>query len=485
MKRYAVLYAPNFRLQATLRHSPQLAGESVALVEVVSGGKSHIAELNPQAVECRVEIGMTPTQAAARSAGIRFLSADAGHERSAQDILLQFAEQISPFIEATANGVVTVEWPSEKSVEEKELTAQLVQPLCSLGLDIRVGVAGTPFLALLASRSARPVRYVENPATFLVPLPVEALLPSEELAATLRTWGIKTIGELRALPTRETCERLGPEALTLWERAAGGQARPLRLVKPVEFFSEESDLEHRIETLEPLLFLLRRFLERITARLEAAYLVVGKLRLGLKFENGSPYYRDFTIPQPTRDADLLFRMLHTHLENFTSEALVVAVELSAKPVRPIAEQFGLLERGLKDPHQLSETLARLGALLGANRVGTPELESSRHPDAFHLRPYDANAASLPESEIPPVGVPWLRFRPAIEAKVVLNDGEPAYLYSSRITSSVREKRGPWRIAGDWWGQLGWSREEWDIETDDGRYRLAHVGNEWFLDGIYY
>ena len=68
--------------------------------------------------------------------------------------------------------------------------------------------------------------------------------------------------------------------------------------------------------LEPLLFLLRRFLEQIAARLANAYLVVGKLRLILQFENGAPYRRIFTIPQPTRDVELLFRMLHTHLGKF-------------------------------------------------------------------------------------------------------------------------------------------------------------------------
>jgi protein ImuB len=485
MKRYAVLYAPNFRLQASLRHSPHLTGEPFALVEVATGGKARVSEVNPPALECRVEIGMTPTQAAARCPDIRLLSGDAGHERSAQAILLQYAEEISPFVEVTGPGVVTVELPSGRETGEGELKARLIQPLCSLGLDIRVGVAGTPFLALLASRVARPVRAVEDPATFLAPLPVEALQLSVELASTLRTWGIKTIGELRALPVRETCERLGPEAVAVWERATGGQPRPLDLVKPVESFSEASDLEQGIETLEPLLFLLRRFLEQIIARLQATYLVAGKLRLGLKFENGSPYHRVFTIPQPTRNVDLLFRMLHTHLENFTSEAPIVSVELSARPIRPTAEQYDLLERGLKDPHQLAETLARLDALLGTKRVGTPELEPSRHPDAFHLRPYDANAPSLPESEMPPLGVPWLRFRPVIEARVVLHDEEPTYLYSTLITGNIRERRGPWRIASDWWGQRGWSREEWDIETEDGLYRLVRVGSEWFLDGIYF
>lgn len=485
MKRYAVLYAPDFRLQATLRHSSHSIGEAVALVDVAAGGKARVVELSHKAADYRVEAGMTPTQATARCPGIRLLSGNAGHERTAQEILLQTAESISPFIEATSPGIITVEWPAERPVIEKEVVTQIVEPLRFLGLDVQVGIAGTPFLALLASRMARPVRVVNDPQAFLAPLPIATLQPSEELRDVFHTWGIKTIRDLQALPTRETCERLGPEAVTLWEHAAGGSPRPLNLIKPVEFFSEQTDLENSIETLEPLLFLLRRFLEQIAARLEAVYLVVGKLRLGLKFEAGKSYQRVFTIPQPTRDVDLLFRMLHTHLENFTSEAPIIAVELAAKPVRPTVEQFGLLERGLKDPYRLAETLARLEALLGPGCVGTPELEPSRHPDAFHMRPYDPAAPSIPENGAPAMGVPWLRFRPPIAAKVMLDDEAPVFLYSSRFTGPVYEKRGPWKIAGDWWGKRSWGREEWDIATDEGFYRLVHIEDAWFLDGIYY
>jgi hypothetical protein len=121
--------------------------------------------------------------------------------------------------------------------------------------------------------------------------------------------------------------------------------------------------------IEPLLFLLRRFLEQITARLAHVYLGVGKLRLVLRFEAGEPYNRTFTIPQPTRDVGLLFQMLHTHLESFTSESAIIGLELTAQPVRPGTEQFVPLEKGLRDPHQLAGTLARLQALFGTDRAG--------------------------------------------------------------------------------------------------------------------
>src|SRR5439155_8818518 len=136
--------------------------------------------------------------------------------------------------------------------------------------------------------------------------------------------------------------------------------------------------KHEIETAESLLFMLRRFLEQLTLRLSAIYLVAKELTLRITFTNKQRYERCFKIPQPTNDVDLLFRMLHTHLENFKSEHAITAVSLDAQPIKAASQQFGLFatanpsgggfETRLRNPNQLSETLARLTALLGVDRV---------------------------------------------------------------------------------------------------------------------
>src|SRR5256714_4955695 len=99
------------------------------------------------------------------------------------------------------------------------------------------------------------------------------------------------------------------------------------------------------------------------------------------------HIRVFNIPQPANDVDLLFRMLQTHLENFKSEHPIIGVALTAEPIRPVSQQFGLFETALRNPHQLYETLARLTALLGADRVGTPVLEETHRPDAFRMEAF--------------------------------------------------------------------------------------------------
>src|SRR5438552_3349716 len=219
-------------------------------------------------------------------------------------------------------------------------------------------------------------------------------LPLAQTIAILHKWGIHTLGQLAALDKEELRARRGPEAVRLWERASGTATRLLKFVQPPETFQESFEFDHEIETAEPLLFILRRFLEQLALRLSAIYLVAQELTLRIGFSNNQTnasaartYERVFKIPQPTNDVDLLFRMLQTHLENFKSEHPIVAVALTAQPIRPASQQFGLFETALRNPQQLYETLARLSALLGSDRVGTPIKEETHRPDAFRMEQF--------------------------------------------------------------------------------------------------
>src|SRR5712691_7410691 len=208
-----------------------------------------------------------------------------------------------------------------------------------------------------------------------------------QILAILHKWGIYTLGQLVALNKEELRDRLGTEAVRLWERANGTATRLLKFVQPPEAFDESFEFDHEIETAEPLLFMLRRFLEQLAQRLSSIYLVAKELTLQISFANQQTYERVFKIPQPTVDVDLLFRMLQTHLENFKSEHPIVAVALTAQPIKPASQQFRLFETALRNPQQLYETLARLSALLGNDRIGTPVLEETHRPDAFSMKPF--------------------------------------------------------------------------------------------------
>ena len=340
----------------------------------------------------------------------------------------------------------------------------------------------------------------------------------QEILAVLHKWGIHTLGQLAALDKEQLAARLGPEAIGMWKRANGKSQRLLKLVRPPESFEESFEFENEIETAEPLLFMLRRFLEQLAVRLSTIYLVAKELTLRIMFANKQCYERVFKIPQPTNDVDLLFRMLQTHLENFRSEHPIVSVALSAQPIRPVSQQFQLFEIALRNPHQLSETLARLVALLGSERLGTPVLEETHRPDAFRMEPFawavasDSSAVASAKEDVASGqnrksgsdshalrtahSTPALRrFRPAVSASLLLDEDTLAHVRSAEISGKIIEQRGPYFLSGNWWDEKSWARAEWDVQLENGELVRVNesnppsqsygvAGRTWNVDGIY-
>lgn len=311
----------------------------------------------------------------------------------------------------------------------------------------------------------------------------------------LHRWGIETLGQFAALEKEAVAARLGPIGVQLWERATGKTTRLLQLVPVRESFEEEFEFENEIETSEPLLFILRRFLQQFAVRLSALHLVASELQLEITFSDKSGYSRRFKIPDPTTDVEILFRMFHAHLENFTSESPIVAVSLKAETTKPSFEQFHLFETPLREPARLTETLVRLAGLLGTERVGTPVLEETHRPDAFRMEPF---SWQLPETKFwsrpalepgaePPLlaGAVLRRFRSPSPASVLLAKNRPTHLRSAKMQGAVRAEKGPYLASGNWWDENAWGRAEWDVELEEGVVCRCHSSkNQWALDGIY-
>ena len=322
----------------------------------------------------------------------------------------------------------------------------------------------------------------------------------QRILGILRKWGIYTLGQLAALDKEQLGARLGPEAIRLWERANGKTTRLLKLIQPPESFEETFEFENEIETIEPLLFMLRRFLQQLGLRLSALYLVAKELKLRITFVNKNNYEHRFKIPEPTNNIDILFRMLHTHLENFKSDFPIVAVLLEAEPAKPSQQQFGLFETSLRDPGRLYETLARLVGLLGPDRVGTPVLEETHRPDAFRMEPFAWQVGAIDPNRLPgglpPISKPALRrFRSHCPASVLLTENKPAHFRSAEVSGKVSEQSGPYFASGNWWDEKSWARAEWDLQLDGDVLVRCHQrpsslcygvagGERWEVDGIY-
>ncbi len=495
---FAVIYIPNFHLQAALRLEPELRTRPVGLIDDRLP-KATIFQLTEAAAKSGVVPGLTSTQAMARCRNILIKSRSIAQEEAATETLLQCAYCFSPNIESTANGICTIDLQGLNQTVDEFWADKILSALAQLSLSAQIGVAETPGLALQAAKNANPFLSVEDTDEFISELPIENLSPPSEILEVLQKWGIRTVGAFLALGKDKLAERLGPDAVELFDSVSTREIRPLNLYAPSAIFEESVEFENPIETLEPLLFMLKRFVEQLARRLEVIYLVAGELHLRIGLQSGQPYEHTFRVPAPTCDVETLFRMLHTHLENVRTEAAIVSLTLAAKPCRAGNHQFGLFEVALRDPNQFHETLARLTGLLGPDRAGTPRLEQSHRPDAFKMESPEfeseqrgkellkaeiskfKSAIRNPQSAIP-LGPALRRFRPSIQVTVEMRNDRPVLMHSPQFTGPIKEARGPWRISGNWW-ENGWGRDEWDIETSNGDlFRLAQQDDDWTIEG---
>lgn len=545
---FAVLHVSDFSLQAVLRLEHELASRPVALIDETRRPPVVIA-CTARAKAAGVEPGQTAPQAMARCAAVILRASQPDAETEARAGLIAAALSVAPQVEDTAPGVCTIHVGGlEKKRREPALRAAVAQ-LRALGLTATAGLASTPLLALYAARycgrmsglekaddlwtaregvgaDLRAVRSVQasdgppggralpvprqharttrrsslhseefrgevfcvdDSRKFLRDLPLHVAEPSAKVGEILAGWGVRTLGGLTALSKADVTQRLGPEGLALWERAAGEVTRPLRMITPQQTFTAEMTLEHEIETLEPLLFVLRRFIDRLALELRNAGFVAGEMTLGLMLADDTAHTRGFRLPEPTAQEEILFRVLHTHLESLHTAATVRGVSLECRPVRPLARQQGLFESGLRDPHGFAETLARVETVVGPERVGTPVLENTHRPDAVKLTAPAAVVPPMAAAEVHPSrGLPLRRYREPLAATVELSGASPVFVWTQSVQGAVRAVAGPWRGSGDWWdaGRL-WRREEWDVELESGGvYRLLRKPEGWFLEGEY-
>lgn len=435
----------------------------------------HVTELNHAAEGSGILPGMSTSQALARASQLVLYKRSSANEQHLQNTLLQLAYRYSPLIENSAPGICTLDLKGKRIRHHQPWLRDLLAQLRSIGLQAKAGIGSNPELALQAARIADPILEISEDDHLLQSLTLDSLAPSPYLLDILKSWGIRTLGAFTRLPREEIGQRLGLEALSLWDRAAGRSTKLLQLVQPPERFEESIDFEQRLQTLEPLLFILRRFLESLSLRIESIYLLIAELRLMLTLEDGEKIVRLLQIPAPTRDVETLFQIAAQYLETLQTTAPVTSFHLEVLPSRPAGHQFDLFQGALKDPNRFFQTLARLAALVGHEKVGIPQRMDTHRPDSLQMLMPELgwSRKSVRKSSRPKTGPGLRRYRPRMTARVELSEGKPVLLQSSLISGRILEARGPWKLSGNWWDRTRWETQEWDIALDNGGlYRIA-------------
>jgi protein ImuB len=350
----------------------------------------------------------------------------------------------------------------------------------------------------------------------------------------LRLWGLTTIGEFAALPAMELSERMGQAGLALQSIARGIDPAPLVPDPGVPRFVESIELEWPIEQLEALSFVLPRLLDPLALALERADKGAAAIRVDLRLADRTTHARVLQLPAAMRDPRVLRTLVLLDLESHPPGAGIDVVTIEVDPAPARVVQYSLLERARPSPETVATLTARLYALVGESRCGTPVLLDTHRPDGFELRRFTGETGSggaggvggweaggaggwgvggalgvggtrhpqLPSSPTPQLPAPpaprlpgspapqLRRFRPPVAIRVTVARGRPAAVAIDRRGmpgGCVARAAGPWRTSGAWWDGAGhWDRDEWDVEVAEGvvcRIFRDRVTEQWFLEGV--
>jgi protein ImuB len=451
-----------------------------------------------------------------------------------QGLLVDLAFTFSPLVEQTTADTVVLDVAGQDllfgspaspnaAVDDnaeidslRALASEIVRRATQLGFKVNVSVAANPDAAIHSARSFKQVTVIPagRESLQLGNLPLKLLDYSladiekervEEIGETLELWGLRTFNDFATLPLAGVAQRLGQAGVRLQKLAQGKSDRQMVLVQPPLGFEQTLELEHPVAELEPLSFILSRLLNQLCANLHAHALATNELRLRLKLENKTEHERTITLPVPMHNPKTLLRLLLFEIEAQPPQAAVISVTIIAEPVKPRVAQTGLFIPLAPEPEKLELTLARLAKLVGADKVGSPELLDTHRPDAFLMKRFSISTQNKSrrkrESAIDnrQCVMGFRVFRPPWRAEVQTMHGQPTRISAHDVKSSclVRGKvicaSGPWRTSGDWWRTDIWARDEWDIAVADSIPQQSDVlcriyrdvqSEEWFVEGIY-
>lgn len=492
---YACVHVAEFPAQALLRLRPDLVREPVAVIE---GRAPHewVCSMNRRAFSLGTAPGMTRLDVEGIP-GVLLLARSLGTEAAARAVLLECVSQFSPRIEEASRGT------SSAFVLDIGGTERLFGTPVQLAERMRSALASSGFRASIAVSTnfdtARMKAAVSRGITVLTPgeegvalagLPLSCLGLPEDPREVFAMWGIRALGELAGLPEVELITRLGANARAWRELARGTHPHLFRPIEPEFTLREFFEFEDPVEEIDSLLFVGARMIECLVARAVDRALSLAHLTARMRLEGSKVHECVLRPAVPSTDRKFLLKLLQLEIGAHPPQAAVVSLELTAEAGRCGTVQLGLFAPQTPEPSRLDVTMARLKAIVGDDRVGSPVLEDTHRPASFRMEAF-ANAS--PERKREP-GVPRMalrRMRPPVPVRVTEREASPAAFRDAENRYEVTAAYGPWRTSGCWWSAEQWDLEEWDVLAErSGGSSVAcllvrdRTRNEWRLEAFY-
>jgi DNA polymerase-4 len=236
-----------------------------------------------------------------------------------------------------------------------------------VGLPLTVGVAGTKFLAKVASGVAKPdgllVVPVGGELAFLHPLPVGRLWGVGPVTAgKLHAHGITTVGEVARLTESALVSLLGRAAgRHLHALAHNRDPRPVRVGRRRRSIGGQRALGRKRRTPEAIDAIVVGLVDRLARRLRAGARVCRTVVLRLRFDDFSRATRSHTLPEATAETRTILA---------TARGLLAAA-------MPMIEKQGLTLVGVSLANLEDDPVGQLGLPFDRNRALDAALDDVR------------------------------------------------------------------------------------------------------------
>jgi protein ImuB len=375
----------------------------------------------------------------------------------------------------------------------------------------KVGIADGRFASGLAARVPTIVPAGRS-AAFLAPYHVE-VLERPALADLLIRLGIRTLGDLAALPGQKVAARFGPDGSQVHRLCRGLDNQPLTARIPPPDLAVEQRIDPACDLVEPLAFVAKSLAGELRDTLAARGLACTRILIEVQTEHGEQrsrlwrYDDTFTVAAIAQRVRWQLTGWLSGPEAERPSSGVTLLRLTPDEVhRDIGRQLRLFGDATDADERAAVTLARLQGLVGFDEVCTAVLTGGRDLVSYtrlipwgepRPRPYDGKP---PWPGRLPSPTPTLVYPEPLPAEVRDASGQPVSV-TDRGTVSAAPQRisvartppvdvtawaGPWVVAERWWDPAGCRCESlFQLVTADGVARLLAVtGSTWAVQGRY-
>jgi protein ImuB len=403
------------------------------------------------------------------------------------------------------------------------MARQVVADFRHWGFLVRTAVADTIGAAWAVTRTAAGPIVIPpgRQAQALSRLPVEALRISAEVAETLRSLGLWTIGHLAALPRETLPSRFGPEILRRLDQACGHIPEPIIPERPEEPIEAAYGCEPPIENRAAIELILQRLLARVMKRLQLRNAGILQMDIELSVLKEEPTRFTVGLVRPSLDQKRLRELLRLQLERVRLKDRLAGATLRVIRTSPLEADQAALFEAAEQRHarrDLDSLLNRLSNRLGPRAVLCPRLSPDYQPEraveyatlaeqVSQLKSRARSKRSLPGGSsrkrkdkndktayfvrgsfcgrIPRRPVRLFPEPVPVQVWSVVPHGPPIRLQWGNRDQQIVHCEGPERIDTGWWRSPSVARDYFRADTQDGqRLWLFHARDEgsWFVHG---